>query len=144
MPIMDYGICVYGFTYVSHLERLVKLQKRAARIVCFSDSDYLVLFKELNWIPFIERRNYFSSIFIFKCLKKLSAFRCHSFFNLKENNRRTRSSTNNELMLPKSHLSGFLNSIFYSGVEIYNQLDVNLRKIDNFKTFVRNLKNNYN
>ena len=67
MPIMDYGICVYGFTYDSHLQRIIKLQNRAVKVISFCGREYSVLFRELNWIPFIQRRNYLSCI-IMSCM----------------------------------------------------------------------------
>ena len=68
-PLIDYGLPVYGFTYETHTNRIQKLQNRAARVICKTDDSYSVLFSNLNWKPFAVRRNYFSSIFIFRCCK---------------------------------------------------------------------------
>jgi hypothetical protein len=35
LPLIDYGICVYGHTYKTHLNIIERLQKRAARVITF-------------------------------------------------------------------------------------------------------------
>ena len=142
LPIIDYGICVYGFTYSTHLERIRRLQRRAARIITSSNDEYSVLFNELDWHTFDSRRDYFASIFIYKCINKLSANRCQSLFtflNSNQSTRKTRSSGNEELFIPKSSLQSFKNTIFDKGLKTYNNIDKEVRK-SSFKPFVTNLK----
>ena len=110
-PLIDYCICVYGFTFDSHLIRIQKIMRRAAHIILSSDQCWEQLFKKLKWISFIKRRDYFSSIFIHKCLNGLNANKCHKLFNY-TNNSRTRSATNRELKLPNIYSQSFKNTIF--------------------------------
>ena len=50
-PKLEYGIVLWGFTYETHLENLIKIQKRFARII--TNSGYLShsspFFQRLNW-----------------------------------------------------------------------------------------------
>ena len=65
-PLIDYSICDYGFTYQTHYKRIESLQRRAAHVIISSDTDISIIYKNLKWFSFIDRRNYFASIFIFR------------------------------------------------------------------------------
>ena len=54
LPVFDFGCVVWGNTTKANLTRLVKLQKRAARMILKADfvTPSEQLFKELNWLPF--------------------------------------------------------------------------------------------
>ena len=139
-PIIDYGINVYGFTFDTHIKRIQRLQNRAARVITSSNEDSSFLFKNLKWNSFIKRRNYFSSIFIYKCVNKLSPELCNSFFHFKKSEIRTKSILNSELFLPKKYSETFGKSIFYSGILLYNSLAQDIRLIPDFKKFVKLLR----
>lgn len=135
-PNFDYGINIYGFTFQSHINKIQKLLNRAARVISSSDKDIKVLYEELNWKSFIDRRKYFCSIFIYKCLNNLGPELCQNLFHYKVSEIRTKSIINSELFLPKKFSETFGNSIFYTGVQIYNSLDKKIRLISNFKKFI--------
>ena len=137
---IDYGITIYGFTYESNINRIFSLQKRAAKIIIPTESDFKSILKTLKWIDFNKRKHFFSSIFIYRCLNNLSPNICKPFFKKKSSNYSTRSQNNQELDLPFSRLSIFQKTIFYSGIVFYNNLDLNIRNICNFKAFKRKLK----
>ena len=139
-PIIDYGINIYGFTYSSHINKIQSLQNRAAKIITNCDNTSHS-FTELKWKTFNERRNYFSSIYIFKCLNRLSSHNSEDFFKFKRSSIRTRSITNNELELPNIRLNVYKNSIFYSGINVYNSLNFNVRNVNVLNTFIRLLRN---
>ena len=144
IPLIDYSITVYGFSYKSHYQRIEKLLNRAARVITSSGSEYSILFQELNWKTFLCRRNYFCSIFIYKCLHKLSAKKCQNIFKYKESVLKTRAISNWELVLPNYKFTTFMNSIFYTGIQIYKKLDINIRKKQRFNNFVNALKKDFN
>ena len=54
LPVFDFGCVVWDNTTKANLTRLVKLQKRAARMILKADfvTPSEQLFKELNWLPF--------------------------------------------------------------------------------------------
>ena len=139
-PLIDYGITVYGFTFDTHIKRIQRLQNRAARVISSSNDDISLLFQNLKWNSFLKRRNYFCSIFIYKCLNKLSPELCNSFFHYKKSEIRTKSVLNSELFLPKKYSETFGKSIFYSGIILYNSLAKDIRLIPDFKKFVKLLR----
>ena len=59
MPLIDYGSMVWGTTSSSNLDRISKLQKRAARILMHAYSPWAEMFKELSWLPIVKRLNYY-------------------------------------------------------------------------------------
>ena len=139
-PVVDYGLPVYGFTYESHFKRIQKLQNRSSRLISSSSQEYNVLFKELNWKTFVERRNYFSFIFIFKCLNRLTPEECHPLFEIRQSAIMTKSVSNQELAVPRKYSQTFANSIFYTGITLFNKLDKSLRKLPDFRLFLNALK----
>ena len=60
LPVFDFGCVVWGNTTNANLTKLVKLQKRAARMILKADfmTPSEQLFKELNWLPFPKRVQY--------------------------------------------------------------------------------------
>ena len=141
-PTLDYGISLYGYTYKTHYERVDKLIKRAAKLIGPSNhiKNIDVLYKRLNWFSFEERRHYFSSIFIYRCLNKIAPNICCDFFKIKESGIHTRSASNELLVAPNPKTTAFKNTIFYTGIQHYNSLNLNLRKCRDFKKFKADLK----
>ena len=97
LPIFDYCICVYGFTYPTYLARIESLQRRAVHVIMSSDSSHFQLYEDLGWKPYIKRRNYFCYIFIYKCVNKLAANMCHNLFKVKTSEIKTKWIRNKEL-----------------------------------------------
>ena len=68
LPVFDYGCVVWGNTTHANVTRLVKLQKRAARIIL--KADFLTpseqLFKKLNWLKFPKRAQYHTCLVVYK------------------------------------------------------------------------------
>ena len=68
LPVFDFGCVVWGNTINSNLTRLVKLQKRAARMVLKADfmTPSEQLFKDLNWLPFPKRVQYHTCLMVYE------------------------------------------------------------------------------
>ncbi len=135
MLVFDYGSIVYGFTYSSHLSSLETLRKKAITIICSAGfiAQSRPIFQSLKVMPLFDRIKYNS--FIFKSLNKLSLCFSHDFFKFVSHSRRTRSVTDQKLFIPNVRLTAFKNSIFVTGVQLYNDLNFDLRnykKIDCF------------
>ncbi len=73
VPQMTYGCCLWGFTYAKQKDRLIKLQKRVAQIITFSDfrASSEQLFKLQNWIPFEKIIEFETCKFIYKSASHL-------------------------------------------------------------------------
>ena len=70
LPVFDFGCVVWGNTTNANLTRLVKLQKRAARMILKADfmTPSEQLFKELNWLPFPKRVQYHTCLMVYKSI----------------------------------------------------------------------------
>ena len=60
LPLLDYGSITWGSTSTANIERLLKLQKRAARIILKADCDTpsVLMFQELDWLSVRNRIKY--------------------------------------------------------------------------------------
>ena len=67
LPLFDYGCMIWGRTTTTNINRLVKLQKRAARIIL--NADFMTpsenMFKELNWLTFSNRVTFYICIMMY-------------------------------------------------------------------------------
>ena len=75
-PKIDYAITLWGYTYQQNLHKIQRMQNRAARIVS-GNYDYvntrgIELVKSLQWTNVHQRRDYFMSILMFKCIHSLA------------------------------------------------------------------------
>ena len=70
LPVFDFGCVVWGNTSNANLTRLVKLQKRAARMILKVDvmTSSEQLFKELNWLPFLKWVPYHICLMVYKSI----------------------------------------------------------------------------
>ena len=82
-PILDYGAVVWGSNNKRHVQDIVKLQKRCARIIL--DKRWVIpsrpLFKELNILPFDKRLEYLL-ILVFKTLNNLAPNYLRAMFTM--------------------------------------------------------------
>ena len=74
LPLTDYGSNTWGSTSKLNIERLSKLQKRAARIILKTDFDTpsSEMFNELGWPTIVNRYNYNKAVLTFKTLNDLT------------------------------------------------------------------------
>ena len=70
LPVFDFGCVVWGNTTNANLTRLIKLQKRAARMILKADfmTPFKQLFKELNWLPFPKLVQYHTCLMVYKSI----------------------------------------------------------------------------
>ena len=72
MPVLQYGSVIWGDFYVGITERLLKQQKRAARIILDvkkpTDTPSADLFAKLNWLSFDKRIIVRLGTLVYKCL----------------------------------------------------------------------------
>jgi len=145
LPNFDYCDTIWCFTYQKYIENLVKLQKRCARVITFSDrrAHSEDLFRKLNWISVKDRFKIHAITYIYRSVNSLNANYCRNLFEFVSRfSHRTGDSL--KLKFPKISCNFMKNSIFYNGVKMWNELPIDLRKIDRFTTFVILLKQELN
>ena len=89
-PHLTYGIEVWGSADDLHLNRLLILQKKIVRLICYSDKrreDYSFiasnpLFRKLELHKIHDIFKIYLSKFIFKCLDKMTPVNFHSWYQL--------------------------------------------------------------
>ena len=109
LPLIDYGSVVWGTTSSSNLDRISKLQKRAARIILNADfnAPSAEMFKELSWLPLVKRLKYNKAVFTYKALNNLTPQYITDLLKpvAETHNRTLRSSVNGALAVPRSRSS---------------------------------------
>ena len=97
------------------------------------------MFLQLN---FYQRVQYFRCIFVFKCINNLSSEFLKDIFKpvSEMHDRHTRSSSNNNLAIPKCHTEYYKHALCYSGSVLWNELPVEIRQRRSVHSFKIMLK----
>ena len=135
-PHFDYCSEVWGDTYDAHLDRLQKLQNRAARIV--TKSGYYAsgkqLLKKLSWDNLEKRRRKRKATMMFKIMNNMAPLYLQRLFNKAEKTYSLRD-TKGALALPKPRTEYLKKSLSYSGATLWNSLPLNIREITKLSKF---------
>ena len=141
----DYGCLTWGNTNKTYVNRINKLQKRAARIILHKPmrANSMEMFKNLQWLSFQSRCKYFTGIMVFKSLHLLAPTYMIDSINacISENKcYNLRSATRNEMKHKRSQTNYLKRTFMYSSIEIWNNIPINIRALTNIKTFKVNYK----
>ena len=144
---IDYCCEIWGNRLNMHTERITKLQKRAARLIlnCNMYTSSKGLFLRLKWLPFKQRVQYFRCLFVYKCINNISSdFYSDVFKPVSEIHQiNTRSSSNNNLAVPKCHTEYYTHALCCSGSILWNKLPVEIRQKRSIESFKKMLKQYY-
>ena len=139
LSLMDYCCVVWGNTSKENLDRIHRLQKRAAQLIL--DADYkapsLPLFIKLNWLPIYECIKYFRCLTVFKTLNNLAPSYLQDLvtpFNT-VHNFNTRGSGGNLLQLPKVSSESGRRTFKFLAASDWNSLDRNNRNSRSLYSF---------
>ena len=143
---IDYGSNTWGSTSKLNVERLSKLQKRAARIILKADFDTpsSEMFNELGWSTIENRHNYNKAVLTYRALNDLTP-ECISNLlkpTYETHNRNLRSATNGSLSVPRSRTSLFDRSFSATAPKLWNSLPraiTTASPLENFKQLAENL-----
>ena len=109
LPLIDYGSSSWGSTTKLNIERINKLQKRAARIILKVDyiTPSVEMFQRLRWMTVSQRINYNKAVLTNKALNNLTPAYISDLLTPTAiaYNRNLRSSENGSLMVPKTRTS---------------------------------------
>ena len=120
LPIFDYGCMIWGqcSTY-KFINRVLKLQKRAARIILQADfmTPSKEMFRELGWLTFTNRVEYHISIMVFKSLNGQAPEYLSSLLtkSSETNTRNLRSSEQEILKVPFARAAYYKKIFFCHG-----------------------------
>ena len=143
LPLIDYGSCTLGTTSKSNLERLSRLQKRAARIIL---KFYLTIqpdmFNALGW-PTIEKRHSYNKVVLtYKALNNLTPlYISELLIPMSETHNRTlRSAVNGSLAVPRSKTAIFDGSFSCTAPRLWNQQPEATKKASSLSCFKTQVK----
>ena len=148
-PKLDYAISVWGYCSNIYKDLVVRLQHRAARIVC-GNMDYINvrgadLMNELGWQTIDTRRDYFTAMLMYKIVNEIAPKRLIDTFVLTRDTHDvpTRSSANGDLQIPQPNYEIFRNSLKYQGTILWNGLPCHIRNAPDIVIFKRMYKDEY-
>ena len=128
VPAHHTPITVWGYVPDVHINKVQHLQNRAARIVsgnyAWSICDIDIV-KLLNCQTLRERRDYFTSLLMYRCMAGTAPFYLSSHFNVSHESF-TRGLMYN-LDVPMPHREIFRHNIVYQGTVSWNGLDNDIK-----------------
>ncbi len=111
-----------------------------ATILTFSISrdSSVPIFAKLKWFKLVDVITINSTKFIFKAINRMSCEVTNGLFSFLPK-RRTRSDNELYLRVENCKIQYLRNSLFYKGIELWNQMPTNLTLINSFQIFKREL-----
>ena len=142
-PFLIYGATIWGNTYETTLHPLIILQKKAVRIITFSQfSDHTSpLFRDLNVMKFIDVIYYLNCVFMFKFHSNLlpSAF-CNFFTPISSRHEyKTRLASRSSLCIPLVRTNYGKFNIRFKGAVLWNNTEESLKSLS-LRKFKQSLK----
>ena len=145
-PKIDYAISVWGYCSNSNKDLVVRLQHRAARIVC-GNMDFINvrgadLVTELGWQTIDKRRDYFTAMLMYKVIHEIAPKRLIDSIIMTSDTHDvlTRSSTHGTLQVPEPNFEIFRKSLKYQGTILWNGLPSHIKKAPDILAFKRMYK----
>ena len=144
LPLLDYGSNTWGATKNSNIDRLNKLQKRAARIILRTDftTPSADMFKQLGWAPVANRLQYNKAVLTYKALNDLTPSYISDLLKPSEltSNFHLRSSDNGFLTVPRSRTVLYDRSFSCSAPKLWNFLPYSIRSVPSLDVFKKSVK----
>ena len=142
-PHFDYCSIIWGNCSKHALQKLVKMQKRAARIIL--DKDYNTrseaMFAELGWMPLEDRVTFQRATQVYKCLHEPHSQGLNELFEYNKNvhTHNTRAAADDNLHIGQTHLKSFS----HQGATTWNNIPVSIRSSQNVASFKAQYLKNY-
>lgn len=145
LPLIDYGSNTWGTTSKQNIERLAKLQKRAARIILKADynTPSSEMFTNLGWSSIPHRHTYNKAVLTYKALNGLTPEYISDLLKpvSETHTRNLRSTTDGSLSVPRSRTSLFDGSFSSTAPKLWNSLPKEIRTSSSVESFKRSIKN---
>ena len=142
---LSYGIVVWGHTFPSYIDPILKLQKRAVRTISHQSvhSNSAPIFKNLHLLRLTEIFQLKVLVFVYESINKISPSCFHNFFqtNSSIHHHLTRQADRGDLFKTKWRTMCFgRRSILHLGPDLWNNLPPSLKKSSNKQSFKINIK----
>ena len=142
-PHVRYCYSVWGCSGDKILQKLQKIQNRAARIVTNSpfDKASLPLISQLGWLNIREIIDFESATMVYKSLHGLAPpYMQDMFHKLSDCRKRVLRSTETDLEIPRYKTSNGQHSFSYRRVTVWNQLSPKIKTAPSLAIFKNRLK----
>ncbi len=143
LPHFDYGDLIYESSTVQNLDRLQKLQNRAARII--SGSAPLThrndMYNTLKWLSLKNRRLLHKCTLMYKCTHGLAPMYLTDHIDQNDAVHSYNTRTSKDLHVKKPHTSYYSCSFEANGVLEYNALPQYIKQAETLNTFKNRLVN---
>ena len=124
--------------------RILRLQKRAARIVLNTDftTRSKSMFMELKWLPFPERVKYHSCVMVYKAINNKTPEYISNMFSksVDTHGRNLRSADRDMLRVSYTRIQYYENSFRIDGAKNWNSLPLNIRTTSSIESVKKSLK----
>ena len=139
---LDYGNSLLLGIPNKSIERLQKIQNRAARLIVLSKQREHItpILASLHWLPVKERIRFKVSCMVFKCCNNLAPSYLSSLLQVYSPTRTLRSMNDNLLVIPSCRLALGERSFSVGAPKLWNSLNPSVRHAENFTSFKRKLK----
>ena len=144
LPVMDYCLTVWGSTSKYQLDRILRLQKRAARIILDMppDTPSMPLFEKLGWLTVHERLEFNKAVLLYKSTHDLTPSYISDLFEFHSSqNYNVRSASNNNMLIKRHNSKIFEKSLQYEGPRLWNSLPQPIRNSQSLPTFKTAMSN---
>ena len=139
LPLIDYGSITSGSTSIANIQRLSKLQKRAAPIILKAnfDTPSSLMFQELSWLSIEIRLKYNKAVLTYRALNNLTPDYLKELLTPLSEIRslNLRSSENGLLHIALSRTTLFDNSFTCTAPKLWNALPQTVRASGSLVTF---------
>ena len=144
VPLLDYCCHIWGTCQRKNAIKIIKLQKRAARLVLnqAERSNSECILQSMGWLNFDKRCRYHAAVLIHKTINNMTPSYMNDVITISKNQSYTlRSQTNNDLTLPYIPRTNYgKNTFTFYGMRVWNELPLEIRNISNNKTFKNRVK----
>ncbi len=141
---LDYGNSLLGGLSATDIQRLQKLQNRAARLiyqVCTRTSAAPLL-RELHWLPIQQRIEFKILVHVYNCINCSSPIYLQDLISFYNSGRQGLRSSNDitRLAIPKTKRTFGDHSFSVLGPRLWNKLPISVRAAPNVQCFKKLLK----
>lgn len=144
LPHLDYCSEVWDGLGVTLIDRLQKLQNRAARTITSSNYDIRSkdILENLNWKTLDIRRKKQKAILMFKIMSGLAPAYLQEMFTENKTSYKLRNSEQS-LTLPKPKTEYMKRSFAYTGAKLWNAIPLHIKKSTSIATFKKAINDLY-
>ena len=142
-PVMSYANVVWANCDKESVHRVLRLQKRAARVICYADrmTPSVALFNKLGWIPFYEQHKIDKCTMMYKRINGTlpNYLNEHLILNNKRHSRNTRYSSTNAVCPKYKRETEGGRSFAVSATRLWNSTPIEIRKLNSVACFKKNM-----